>query len=351
METSNEKQTCDVVARDPDRRVVGPLASPSATNPTTSPGLRRRWQGPLWLSIEAPVRFAVVVSALLILLLLGGILWALYDGSKPAIERFGWHFLSNASWNPVTEDFGALSSIFGTLVSTLIALLIAVPMSLVIALFLVELAPSWLSSLVGGAIELLAAIPSIIFGMWGLFVLAPFLAENVEPPLKKLTGEFPLFSGPPTGIGMLSAGLVLALMILPFIAAISRDIFRSMPKVLREAAYGLGATTWEVTWNVTLRYGRRGILGAAFLGLGRAVGETMAVTFVIGNTHDISMSLFAAGNTISSTLANEFSEASDALYLSSLIELGLVLLVITLVVQCIAQVWIFWISGMGGGER
>jgi phosphate transport system permease protein len=255
-------------------------------------------------------------------------------------ERFGARFLVTQAWNPVTGEFGALSSIYGTLVSTAIAMAVAVPLSLIIALFLVELAPPRISRFVGGAIELLAAIPSIIYGMWGLFVFAPFMADHVQPLLARVGGDFPLFSGPPMGIGMLTAGLILALMILPFITSVTRDVFRMVPAVVTESAYGIGSTTWEVTRKVTIPYGIQGIVGACFLGLGRAIGETMAVTFVIGNRHDISLSLFAAGSTIASTLANEFTEASEGLYLSTLVELGLVLFLITFGIQLAAQLWL-----------
>ena len=275
-----------------------------------------------------------------VVLLVIGIFAELVTGSIPSIREFGFGFLSSQKWNPVTQQFGALSSIYGTLLSTGIAMIIAVPVSLVIALFLVELAHPKVSRLVGGAIELLAAIPSIIYGMWGLFVFAPFMSGTVQPFISKWAGDFPLFAGPPMGIGMLTAGIILALMILPFVTSVTRDVFAMVPDVVKESAYGLGATTWEVTRQVTVRHGLMGIVGACFLGLGRAIGETMAVTFVIGNTHRISPSLFAAGNSIASTLANEFTEASEELYLSSLVELGLVLFVITFLIQLMAQVWL-----------
>jgi phosphate transport system permease protein len=220
----------------------------------------------------------------------------------------------------------------------------------VIALFLVELAHPVLSKVVGNAIELLAAIPSIIYGMWGLFVFAPFMAEHVQPLLGRTFGYLPLFQGPPMGIGLLSAGLILALMILPFISAVMRDVFILVPQVVKEAGYGMGSTTWEVTRKVTIRYGMSGMVGACFLGLGRAIGETMAVTFVIGNDKRIAASLFAAGNSIASTLANEFTEADDPVYVSSLVALGLVLLTITFIIQAITQVWLWRLkkkSGLG----
>ncbi len=265
------------------------------------------------------------------------ILFVLVRHSLPSLREFGPGFLFDRSWNPVTERFGALSTIYGTLLSTAIALLLAVPMGTVIALFLVETAPPWMARVAGGGIELLAAIPSIIYGMWGLFVFAPFMARHVQPLLKTIGGGLPLFAGPPMGLGMLTAGIILALMILPFIASVTRDVFAMVPHVIKESAYGMGSTTFEVTSRVTVRYGIKGVVGAALLGLSRAIGETMAVTFVIGNDHRISASLFAAGNTIASSLANEFAEATDTLYLSSLFELGLVLFLITFVVQALGQ--------------
>ena len=282
-------------------------------------------------------RWLTVASALLIPLLVGGIFLALLQQSLPSLKRFGFGFLTSQQWNPVTENFGALSSIYGTLVSTLIAMVLAVPLSLALALFLVELAPPRVSRVVGTIIELLAAIPSIIYGMWGMFIFAPFMANYIQPALGKNLGWLPLFQGPPMGIGMLTAGIILAFMVLPFICAITRDIFSLVPNVVKEAAFGMGATTWEVTYKVTIPYGLVGIIGAVFLGLGRALGETMAVTFVIGNSHRISTSLFGAGNTIASTLANEFSEATKAMYVSSLIELGLILFIISYAVQMFSQ--------------
>jgi len=295
-------------------------------------------------------RWITAACAGLIVIVILALVLELAWNSRLSLHRFGAGFLISRAWNPVTGEFGALSSIYGTLVSTAIAMLLAVPLALITALFLVELAPPRLSRVVGAGIELLAAIPSIIYGMWGLFVFAPFMAEHVEPALGRSLGFLPLFQGPPMGIGMLTAGVILALMILPFICAVSRDVFQMVPAVVKESAYGLGATTWEVTHKVTVRYGIRGIIGAAFLGLGRAIGETMAVTFVIGNDHSFSASLFDSGNSIASTLANEFSEASDPIYLSALVELGLVLFFITAVVQALAQVWLGRMQKtMGGG--
>lgn len=279
-------------------------------------------------------------AAGLVILIMAGIFFQLVRDSGPSLHAFGARFLVTDRWNPVTGQFGALSSIYGTLVSTLIAMLIAFPLSLVSAIFLVELAPARLSRVVGYGIELLAAVPSIIFGMWGLFVFAPYLADHVQPGLQKVLGFLPLFQGPPMGIGMLPAGIILALMVLPFTTAFMRDVLRMVPPMVNEAAYGMGATTLEVVRKVTVPYAVQGILGATFLGLGRAIGETMAITFVIGNDHGISASLYSAGNSIASTLANEFTEASDPLYRSSLIELGLVLFVMTLLVQVVAHFWL-----------
>jgi phosphate transport system permease protein len=297
------------------------------------PGSRSRFS-------DAAFRVLVRVCAVILVISVAGIVIELLRASSLSIEKFGLGFLVSQSWNPVTEDFGALSSIFGTLVSTAIAMLLAVPLSLLLALFLVELAHPVVGRIVGGAIELLAAIPSIIYGMWGLFVFAPFMADHVQPAIQGVAGGLPLFQGPPMGIGILTAGIILALMILPFIAAVMRDVFQMAPAVTKESAYGLGSTTIEVARSVTIPYGMQGLIGACFLGLGRAVGETMAVTFVIGNNHSISSSLFDVGSSIASTLANEFSEASEPVYLSALMELGLVLFAITLVIQIIAQFWL-----------
>jgi phosphate transport system permease protein len=259
----------------------------------------------------------------------------------PALRTFGFDFVTTQSWNPVTEKFGALAPIYGTLITSLIAMVIAVPFGLLIAMFLTELCPMWLRRPIGIAIELLAGIPSIIYGIWGLFVLAPFLQQYVQPALISTFGDIPvlstLFAGPPYGIGMLTAGLILAIMVLPFVTSISRDVFEAVPPVLKEAAYGLGCSTWEVMRHVVLPYTRVGVIGGVMLGLGRALGETMAVTFVIGNAHKISGSLLAPGTTISATIANEFTEAVGDLYTSSLIALGLILFVITFIVLAIAR--------------
>ena len=286
---------------------------------------------------DTAFRWVTVVSAMFVPLVMIAIGVELVHSSLPALKKFGLGFLVSEDWNPVLQSFGAASSIYGPLVSTLIDMVIAVPLSLAIALFLVELAPPKISRTVGTMIELLAAIPSIIYGMWGLFVFAPFMAHYVQPVLGETLGFLPLFKGPPLGIGMLTAGIILAFMVLPFISAIARDVFKLVPSVVKESAFGLGATTWEVTYKVTIPYGLVGIIGAVFLGLGRALGETMAVTFVIGNAHRIAASLFAPGNPIASTLANEFSEATEPVYIGSLVALGLVLYLLTYLVQVISQ--------------
>jgi phosphate transport system permease protein len=280
-------------------------------------------------------------AALAVLVILGGVIVSLIIGSMPALREFGLAFPFSQSWNPVTEKFGALAPIYGTLVTSSIAMLIAVPVGLMVAFFLTELCPMWLRRPVAIAIELLAGIPSIIYGIWGLFVFAPFMQEHVQPLLIATLGNVPglssLFAGPPYGIGVLTSALILAIMVLPFITSISRDVFAAVPPVLKEAAYGIGCTTWEVFRRVVLPYTRVGVIGGVMLGLGRALGETMAVTFVIGNAHKISASLLAPGTTISATIANEFTEAVGDLYTSSLIALGLILFVITFIVLTIAR--------------
>jgi phosphate transport system permease protein len=291
-------------------------------------------------------------AAIAVLIILGGIIFSLVYGSLPAMKAFGFTFLYDETWNPVTEKFGAIAPIYGTIVTSLIAMLIAVPVGLFIALFLTELCPMWLRRPIGIAIELLAGIPSIIYGIWGLFVFAPFLQQHVQPFLIATLGSVPgigaLFAGPPYGIGVLTAGLILAIMVLPFITSISRDVFEAVPPVLKEAAYGLGCTTWEVARYVVLPFTRVGVIGGVMLGLGRALGETMAVTFVIGNAHRISGSIMAPGTTISATIANEFTEAVGDLYTSSLIALGLILFVITFIVLACARIMLMRLNARVG---
>ncbi len=301
---------------------------------------------------DAAFRHLTRSAAILVLIILGGIIVSLVHGSWPALRTFGFSFLYTEVWNPVTEQFGAISPIYGTVVTSVIAMLIAVPVGLFIALFLTELCPMWLRRPIGIAIELLAGIPSIIYGIWGLFVFAPFLQQYVQPFLISVFGNLPglstLFAGPPYGIGVLTAGLILAIMVLPFITSISRDVFEAVPPVLKEAAYGLGCTTWEVARYVVLPFTRVGVIGGVMLGLGRALGETMAVTFVIGNAHRISGSILAPGTTISATIANEFTEAVGDLYTSSLIALGLILFVITFIVLAFARLMLMRLNARLG---
>ncbi len=280
-------------------------------------------------------------AAIAVLAILFGVFVSLALGAWPAFRVFGLDFLTTQNWNPVTEKFGALAPVYGTILTSLIAMLIAVPVGIGIAIFLTELCPRLLRQSIGIAIELLAGIPSIIYGIWGLFVFAPFLQQHVQPALIELFGGMPLlnqlFAGPPYGIGIFTAGLILAIMVIPFISSISRDVFETTPAVLKESAYALGATKWEVISSVVLPYGRSGVLGGVMLGLGRALGETMAVTFVIGNAHKISASVLAPGTTISATIANEFTEAVGDLYTASLIALGFILFVITFIVLALAR--------------
>jgi phosphate transport system permease protein len=287
-------------------------------------------------------RGATLAFALAVLAILAAILLSLLAGGLPALRKFGFlGFLTSREWNPVTERFGALVPIYGTLVTSAIAMLIGIPVSFGIALFLSELCPPWLKRPLSTAIELLAAIPSIIYGMWGLFVLAPLLSDHVEPWVTEHLGNLPgvggLFAGPPLGIGMGTAGLILAIMVVPFISSVMRDVFETVPAVLKESTYALGTTTWEVVWHIVLPYAKVGVAGGIMLGLGRALGETMAVTFGIGNAHEINRSLLLPGNTISSLLANEFTEAVGATYTSSLIALGLILFMITFVVLALSK--------------
>ena len=287
------------------------------------------WQD--WLFERTTMAFALVVLFALV-----GILAALAWASVPAFQKFGLGFFVTNVWNPVTMDFGALAPIYGTLATAAIALLIGVPVSFGIAIFLTEMCPVVLKRPLGTAVELLAAIPSIIYGMWGLFVFAPVFGDYVQPVLTRIFGDLwllgPLFRGAPNGIGVLSAGIILSIMVIPFIASVMRDVFEVVPPVLKESAYGIGATTWEVVWNIVLPYTRVGVIGGVMLGLGRALGETMAVTFVIGNAYKISASLFEPGNSIASALANEFNEAAEPVHRASLIALGLVLFLLTFVV-------------------
>lgn len=292
------------------------------------------------------------LAAFAVLTLLVAIIVSLIAGSMPSFKAFGFGFLTSPVWDPVKDEYGALIQIVGTLITSGIALLIAIPISFGIAIFLTELSPIWMRRPLGIAIELLAGIPSIIYGMWGLFVFAPIFGDHVEPWLNSNIGTLPfigpLFSGPPMGIGMLTAGIILAIMVIPFIASVMRDVFDVVPAMLKESAYGLGATTWEVVWKVVLPYTKTGVVGGIMLGLGRALGETMAVTFVIGNANQLNKSLLMPGNSISSALANEFTEAVGELYTASLIELGLILFLITFVVLSLARIMLHRLAQLEG---
>ncbi|HVY22322.1 MAG TPA: phosphate ABC transporter permease subunit PstC [Steroidobacteraceae bacterium] len=286
--------------------------------------------------VEGLFKRITSLSAWMVLLLLAGVIVTLVYGSMPALKAFKWDFLTSTKWNPVENQFGALAPLYGTVVTSIIAMIIAVPLSFGIAVFLTETCPRWLRGPISTAIELLASIPSIVFGIWGLFVLAPVLQETLQPWLIDHLGKLPfigfLFQGAPYGIGILTASMVLAIMVLPFITAVMREVFSMAPRSLKEAAYGMGATQWNVVWDVVVPWSRAGMIGGIMLGLGRALGETMAVTFVIGNANRISTSILAPGTTISASIANEFTEATTPLYTSSLIALGLLLFVITFVV-------------------
>jgi phosphate transport system permease protein len=291
--------------------------------------------------VDRVFRGAFASAGWFVLILLIATAVSMLWGGSEAFSTFGWNFLVSADWDAVQHKFGALVPIYGTLVTATIAMIIAVPVSFGIALFLTEVAPAWLRGPIASAIELLAGIPSIIYGMWGLFVFVPFMAAHVVPWLNAHLGHWPvigaLFSGPPLGIGMLTAGIVLAIMVIPFISAVMRDVFLTVPSRLKESAYALGSTTWEVAWDVVLPYTRTAVIGGIFLGLGRALGETMAVTFVLGNAHQLTASLLMPGNSIAATLANEFTEADSEIYKSSLIALGFLLFIVTFIVLALAK--------------
>ena len=321
------------------------MSSPTAANITA---LNFRRGG----FVEGLFKNLTRVSALIVFAMVIAILVSLWLGALPALQKFGPGFLTSTEWNPVTENFGALPAIFGTLVTSAIAMLIGVPVSFGIAIFITELSPMWLKRPVATAVELLAAIPSIIYGMWGLFIFAPLFADHVQPWITDNLGDLPLvgalFQGPPMGIGVFTAGLILAIMVIPFISSVMRDVFEVVPPLLKESAYGLGSTTWEVVRHVVLPYTKVGIAGGIMLGLGRALGETMAVTFVIGNAHEINASLFMPSNTISSSLANEFTEAVGTTYTSSLFALGLILFVITFLVLAMAKLLLLRLTAKEG---
>jgi phosphate transport system permease protein len=302
---------------------------------------------------DSGFRLLTQAAAMAVLAVLSGVILSLVLGSIPAVREFGFSFLTSQSWNPVTDKFGALAAVYGTLVTSILAMIIAIPVGLGIAIFLTELCPQALRRPIGIAIELLAGIPSIIYGIWGLFIFAPFMQQYVEPALISVFGPIAilstLFAGPPYGIGIFTASFILAIMVLPFITSISRDVFETVPSVLKEAAFGIGCTTWEVVRRVVIPYTRLGVVGGIMLGLGRALGETMAVTFVIGNAHRISGSLLAPGTTISATIANEFTEAVGDVYTSALIELGLILFVITFVVLAASRLMLMRVQQQARG--
>ena len=280
-----------------------------------------------------------------------GLVISLAWGSRLAIREFGFRFLVTSVWDPVAGEFGALPFIYGTIVSSALAMLIAVPLGLGAAIYLAELAPQWIRPPITFLIELLAAVPSVVYGLWGIFVLVPWLRRTVQPLLGATLGFLPLFQGPPYGIGMLAAGLILSIMVIPFITSVSREVLLAVPDLQREAALGIGATRWETTRIGVLRYGRTGLVGAILLGLGRALGETMAVTMVIGNRPEIAVSLFAPGYTMASVLANEFTEATSDLYVSALVEIGLLLLVVTVIVNSLARLLVWTVGGPVKGAR
>jgi phosphate transport system permease protein len=301
---------------------------------------------------DARFHFFTWAAAAAVLLIFAGVILSLAIGAMPAFRAFGFSFFTSDAWDPTSDLFGGLPSIYGTLVTSFLAMLLAVPIGIGVAIFLTELCPRPLRRPIGTAIELLAGIPSIIYGIWGLFVFAPWFQLNFQQPIIDATDGIPvigtLLGGAPYGIGVFTAGLILSIMILPFISAVTRDVFETVPSMLKEAAYGLGCTTWEVMWRVVLPYARTGVVGGAMLALGRALGETMAVTFVIGNAHHIDSSLFAPGTTISATIANEFTEATTKLYTSSLISLGLILFFITFVVLAFAQLMLRTLEHQAG---
>lgn len=314
--------------------------------PARPAGARRRGLG------DPAFRILVAACAFFVLISLGAAALSMFVGGLPAFRKFGLAFIYSSEWNPVRQDFGALVPIFGTLVTSALAMAIAVPVSFGIAVFLTEVSPNWMRGPVAAAIELLAGIPSIIYGMWGLFVFVPFMSDHVEPWLIEHVGPLPvigfLFDGPPLGIGMLTAGIILGIMVIPFISSVMRDVFSLVPPQLREAAFGLGATRWEVVRGVVVPYTRTAVVGGIFLGLGRALGETMAVTFVLGNAHQLRASLLEPGNSIAAAIANEFTEADSDIYLSSLIGLGFLLFVVTFIVLALAKLMLMRLSRSEG---
>ena len=294
-------------------------------------------------------RRILVVFPISILILVAGIFYQLVTASLPSLNKFGFHFLFSRVWDPVAENFGALPFIFGTCVTALVALLLAVPIGIGAAIFLAEYAPPKVARVISILVDLLAAIPSVIYGLWGIFVLVPYMRNNLQPFLGKYLGFLPFFQGPNYGVGFLAASIILAIIIVPFIISVSREVILAVPSVYKESAYALGATRWEAIWDIVLSYGRVGILGAVILALGRAIGETMAVTMIIGNNAVITPSLFSPGYTLASVLANEFAEADTSMYLSALIEIGLVLFLVSIIVNTLAR-FLIWSVTKGSAE-
>ena len=305
-----------------------------------------------WQHGDRLYRLLLWAAALAVLVLVGAIGLELWRNSALARQEFGWRFIITSEWDPaLNKVFGALPFILGTLTTSAVALLVAGPLGLGTAIFLAELAPGWLRGPLGFLVELLAAVPSVVYGLWAIFVLVPWLRDSVQPALSRWLGFLPLFQGPPYGVGMLAAGLILAIMVVPYITSVSREVLLAVPNTQREAALGIGATRWEATRMAVLRFGRSGLVGAILLGLGRALGETMAVTMVIGNRPGIAASLFAPGYTMASVIANEFTEATSDLYVSALVEIGLLLLVVTIVVNALARLLVWSVSDPLGGHR
>ena len=326
----------------PEETFRGALAGPPPSRPLTLSAGRGNLADRVY-------GYALLGMGLVIPLLLAFLLFRVGASALPALREFGWGFLTSSEWNPVEGEFGALPFVFGTLASSLLALLIAVPLAVGLAIFLTELSPRWLAAPVAFGTELLAAIPSVVYGLWGIFVLVPWLRSAIQEPLANSLGDSVVFfRGPAYGVSILSAGVILAIMIVPFISAVSREVLAAVPRVQREGALALGATRWEMTWQVVLPYATPGIIGATILGLGRALGETMAVTMVIGNRPEITASLFSPGYTMASVLANEFSEASTDLYLAALMEIALILFGITIVVNTFARLMVWRVARRGG---
>lgn len=323
------------------------IQPPAATEtpPSRTPLSRFRSEGNWGDSAFRWLTAAFAASVILTLLLMAG---EMLGASWLSIREFGWQFIVGREWNPVTEEFGALPFIYGTVVSSLLALAISVPISLGVAIFLSEMAPEWLRGPLGFLVELLAAVPSVVYGLWGIFALAPWMRETVEPALRSSLGFLPFFQGPNQGYGMLTGGIVLAIMITPTISSVSREVLRVVPRTFREAALGLGATRWETIATAVIPVARSGLVGAVILGLGRALGETMAITMLIGNRPEISASLFAPAYTMASVIANEFTEATEDLYLSALAEIGLLLFLVTVLLNVLARLLMWRVSSQGG---